>query len=158
MAREAERRLPPETPQPPIDPGAVQPAPMPLRVSAPTGRLVFLPPDWLPKALLLGDAVLVAASLLAGYWYRHNLDPIRQEGGAALAFGPYLLAIPVVVVLYWVALAMNQQYRSWRGRTLASILLNLYTGIGLAALLILAVISIANLGADFSRLTITYTI
>ena len=85
---------------------------MPLRVSAPSGRLVFLPPDWLPKALLLGDAVVIAVSLLGGYWYRHNLDPIRQQGGAALAFGPYLVAIPVVIVLYWVALAMNQQYRS----------------------------------------------
>ena len=158
MAQEVERPSPPEPPEATTDPGTVRPAPMPLPVSAPTGRLVFLPPDWLPKALVLGDAVMVAVSLLVGYWYRHNLDPIRQQGGAALAFGPYLLAIPVVIVLYWLALAMNQQYRSWRGRTLASILLNLYTGIGLAALLILAVISIANLGPDFSRLTITYTI
>lgn len=117
-----------------------------------------LPPDWLPVALIAGDAVLVTGSLLLGYWYRHNLDPIRQQGGAALAFGPYLLAIPVVVVIYWVALALNGQYNSWRGRTLAAILLNLYTGIGLAAVLILALIALTNLGIDFSRLTITYTI
>ncbi len=130
----------------------------PIRLPVPTGRLAILPPDWLPIALIAGDAALVAVSLLLGYWYRHNLDPIRQQGGVALAFGPYLVAIPVVIVIYWAALAINRQYNSWRGRTLAAILLNLYTGIRLAAVLILAVISIANIGASFSRLTITYTI
>jgi exopolysaccharide biosynthesis polyprenyl glycosylphosphotransferase len=129
----------------------------PLPVPAPSGRLA-LPPDWLPIALVAGDAVIVAVSLMLGYWYRHNLDPIRQQGGAALAFGPYLAAIPLVIVLYWFALAINRQYHSWRGRTLAAILLNLYTGIGLAAVLMLALISLANLGTSFSRLTITYTI
>jgi Undecaprenyl-phosphate glucose phosphotransferase len=127
-------------------------------VAMPAGRLVFLPPDWLPIALVVGDAVIVAASLLLGYWYRHNIDPIRQEGGVALAFGPYLIAIPVVIVVYWVALAFNQQYRSWRGRTLAAIVVNLYAGIGLATVLMLALIAVGNLGTSFSRLTITYTI
>ena len=129
-----------------------------LRVPRPDSRLVFLPPDWLPLALIAGDAVIAVAAVLLGYWYRHNLDPIRQQGGEALAFGPYLLAIPVVIVLFWFALALNHQYHSWRGRTLAAILLDLYSGIGLAAVLMLAVISLANLGVDFSRLTITYTI
>jgi exopolysaccharide biosynthesis polyprenyl glycosylphosphotransferase len=117
-----------------------------------------LPPDWLPRALVAGDAVIVVVALLLGYWYRHNLDPIKQQGGEALAFGPYLAAIPVVVLIYLLALAMNSQYHSWRGRTLAAVLVNLYTGIGLAAILMLALIAIANLGLYFSRLTITYTI
>jgi exopolysaccharide biosynthesis polyprenyl glycosylphosphotransferase len=127
-------------------------------VSAPAGRLAFLSPDWLPKALIAGDAVIVVVSLLIGYWYRHNLDPIRPRGGEALAFGPYLAAIPAVVVIYLVSLAINNQYHSWRGRTLAAVLINLYTGVGLAAILILALISLANLGIYFSRLTITYTV
>ena len=57
-----------------------------LPVGAPSGRLVFLPPDWLPIALIGGDAVIVVVSLLLGYWYRHNLDPTRQQrcrGGRA---------------------------------------------------------------------------
>src|SRR5258708_35807017 len=133
-------------------------SPTPIALPVPTGRLAVLPPDWLPIALIAGDAVIVAVSLLLGYWYRHNLDPIRQQGGAALAFGPYLVAIPVVILIYWLALGINRQYNSWRGRTLASILLSLYAGVGLAAVLILALISLANIGTSCSRLTITYTI
>ena len=129
-----------------------------VQASVPSGRLVSLPPDWLPRALIAGDAVIVVIALLLGYWYRHNLDPIKQQGGEALAFGPYVAAIPVVVLIYLLALAMNNQYHSWRGRTLAAVLVNLYTGIGLAAILMLAMIAIANLGLYFSRLTITYTI
>jgi len=150
---------PEERSSPPRSPAHDQPTPpAPIALPVPTGRLAILPPDWLPIALIAGDAVIVAVSLLLGYWYRHNLDPIRQQGGAALAFGPYLVAIPVVILIYWLALGINRQYNSWRGRTLASILLSLYTGVGLAAVLILAVISLANIGASFSRLTITYTI
>src|SRR5258708_4083804 len=129
-----------------------------LRVPKPESRLVFLPPDWLPLALIAGDAVMAVAAVLLGYWYRHTPDPMRNQGGELLAFGPYLVAIPFVIALFWFALALNHQYHSWRGRTLAAILLDLYSGVGLAAVLMLAVISLANLGVYFSRLTITYTI
>jgi exopolysaccharide biosynthesis polyprenyl glycosylphosphotransferase len=121
-------------------------------------RLVFLPPDWLPLALIAGDALIVAASIVGAYWYYRNLDPLRHAEHTALPFGPYLPAIPVVVVLYLVALAINRQYRSWRGRTLVDLLLGLYSGTVLAVVLILAGIAVGNLGVDYSRLTITYTI
>ncbi len=156
MARQANGRPAPVDPGPIVGPSTV--APLSSAVAVPTSRLVFLPPDWLPIALLGGDAAIVTVSLLLGYWYRHNLDPIRQHGGEALAFGPYLTAIPAVIVIYLVALAFNRQYNSWRGRTLAAILINLYAGIALALLLILAMIAVANLGTSFSRLTITYTV
>ena len=160
MAQEAKGRpAPAEGASPPADSSNGQTSSEVAHpVAAPTGRLVFLPPDWLPIALVAGDAIIVAASVLLGYWYRHNLDPIRQEGGVALVFTPYVQAIPFVILLYWVALAINRQYNSWRGRTLAAIVLNLYAAIGLAAVLMLAVISLANLGTSFSRLTITYTV
>ena len=160
MARSAQSRPDNVAPPPPAElnsPGRSA-IPASLRVPSPAGRLGFLPPDWLPLALIAGDAVLAVASVLLAYWYRHYLDPIRQQGGEALQFGPYLVALPAVVVLYLFALAINHQYHSWRGRTLAAILLDLYSGIGLAAVLMLAVISLANLGVYFSRLTITYTI
>src|SRR5207248_3190542 len=67
-------------------------------------------------------------------------------------------AIPVAVLLYLFALAVNQQYRSWRGRTLVDLLLGLYSGIRLAAVLILAAVSVGNLGVHYSRLTIIYTV
>ena len=131
---------------------------IPLPITPPAGRLVFLPPDWLPKALIAGDIVIAAASVLIAYWFHHSFDPIHTLTPGELPLGPYLVAIPFVVVIYVIALTANHQYQSWRGRTLVDLLLQLYSGIGLAAILILAVISLANLGGHYSRLTITYAI
>ncbi|MHB8590019.1 MAG: undecaprenyl-phosphate glucose phosphotransferase [Candidatus Dormibacteraceae bacterium] len=119
---------------------------------------MFLPPDWLPKALIAGDLVIAGASVLIAYWYHHRFDPLRSLTLGELPIGPYVAAIPVVMLIYVGALTANHQYQSWRGRTLVDLLLQLYSGIGLAAILILAVISLVNLGAQYSRLTITYTI
>src|SRR5260370_23139120 len=103
--------------------------------SAPEGRLVFLSPDWLPVALLVGDAVIAAASVPAGYWIKY------ANATQALPFGPYLAAIPIVVVLYLFSLAATGQYRSWRGRTLVDQLFALYSGVGLAPGLMLSAFS-----------------
>jgi Undecaprenyl-phosphate glucose phosphotransferase len=129
-----------------------------LPVAPPVGRLVFLPPDWLPVVLVFGDALIAGASVMLAYWYRHTLDPLHHLTPSELPVGPYLAAVPVVVVIYLLALAANHQYQSWRGRTLVDLLLRLYSAIGLAAVLLLAVISLGNLGTNYSRLTITYMI
>jgi exopolysaccharide biosynthesis polyprenyl glycosylphosphotransferase len=121
-------------------------------------RLVTLGPDWLPLALLAGDALIVAIAVLGSYWYYVNLDPLRRATGAALPFAPYLYAVPVAIAITLFALLVQRQYRSWRGRTLMDLLLGLYSGIGLAAVLILAAISIGDLGVNYSRLTITYAV
>ena len=133
------------------------PKPMVSVVARPSSRLAALPPDWLPLALLLGDAVIVIASILGAYWFHRSIDPIHTEG-RLLPFGPYVPAIPVVAVLYLVALAVNRQYQSWRGRTLAELILGMFSGIGLAAVLVLAAISLGNVGAHYSRLVIIYTV
>src|SRR5713101_3650383 len=52
------------------------------RTNQRTGRLVFLPPDWLPLALLAGDAVIVAASVVLAYWYYGHLDPLHRNEAA----------------------------------------------------------------------------
>ena len=132
-----------------------QPAPHPEQ---PAGRLALLPPDWLPLALIAGDALIVVASIAASYWYYVNLDPLRDLARTALPFGPYLPAMPVAAVFFAVSLAINGQYRSWRGRTLVDLLLGLYAGIVLATLLVLAAIAIGNAGVHYSRLTITYAV
>jgi exopolysaccharide biosynthesis polyprenyl glycosylphosphotransferase len=132
---QAETAVKPESP-------AVKPAPK--RAS----RLVFLGPDWLPLALIVGDAFISALSVSAAYWLKYG------QGGQALPFGPYLAATPVVVLLNLFALSVNHQYASWRGRTLADLLLSLYSGIGLGAILMLAAIEVGNLGQRYSRLTI----
>jgi len=113
-------------------------------------RLLFLPPDWLPRALVLGDALIVALSVPAAYWIRFG------SAGQVLPFGPYALAIPVVVAIYLFALAINRQYTSWRGRTLVDQLISLYSGVGLAGVLMLAAIEVGNLGLSYSRLTILH--
>ena len=119
-----------------------------LAPSSPHSRLVFLPPDWLPVALIVGDAFIAAISVPAGYWIKYANAP------QALPFGPYLAAIPFVVAFYLFALAVTGQYRSWRGRTLVDQLFALYTGVGFAAVLMLAAIEVGNLGQRYSRLTI----
>ena len=110
-------------------------------------RVRSLPPDWLPLALIVGDALICAVSVLLAYWLRYG------RGGQVLPFGPYLAAVPVVIVFYLFALAVQRQYSSWRGTALAEQLLRLYSGIGLAAILILAAIELGNLGQRYSRLT-----
>lgn len=114
----------------------------------PTGRLVFLPADWLPVALVIGDAVIAAISVPVGYWLKYG------SAEQALPIGPYLAAIPVVIALYIFSMAITGQYRSWRGRTLLDQLFGLFTGVGLAAVLMLAAIELGNLGQRYSRLTI----
>src|SRR5713101_1727425 len=87
-------------------------------VSTNPQRRWLVSPDWLPGALLPGDAVILGEKGLASYWYHVNLDNIRRVDPSGLAFAPYLAAVPVVMVLCVVALSINHQYQSWRGRTL----------------------------------------
>ncbi len=126
-------------------------------ITRPAARTV-LSPDWLPIALLIGDSLIAGISVLLAYWYRYNLDRINRTNGQQLAFGPYLVALPAVIAIFAISLAVNRQYRSWRGRTLVDQLLSLYSGIALAAVLMLAAISVTNTGLEYSRLTLVYSL
>lgn len=120
--------------------------------SAPDGQLKSgvraLPADWLPTALAFGDALIAGISVPIAYWIRYGY------ADQALPVEPYIVATPVVIVIYLFSLAVNHQYTSWRGKTLVDQLLSLYSGIGLAAILILAAIEVGNLGQRYSRLTL----
>lgn len=111
-------------------------------------RLGSLPTDWLPIALLVGDAIIAAVSVPIGYWIKY------ANATQSLPFGPYLAAIPAVVVIYVVSLGITNQYWSWRGRTLFDQIFALWQGVALAAVLMLAAIELGNLGQRYSRLTI----
>jgi exopolysaccharide biosynthesis polyprenyl glycosylphosphotransferase len=138
--------------------GVARLAPQSEAVQGPVSRrLVFLPPDWLPRVLVGGDALIAGGSVLVAYWYRTRLD-LFERPDPGLLFGPYVPAVPLAVLFFSFALFMNKQYRSWRGRTLVDQLLSLYSGVGLAAILILAAIALTNTGRDYSRLTVTYTV
>lgn len=118
---------------------------------------VFERPNWLPVALVAGDALIAGASVILAYQYRYHLDRIPQVVKEPLAFGPYLAAVPVVILMYLVALGVNQQYRSWRGRTLVDQVFAMGSGIALAGMLMLAGMSLYR-GFEYSRLTWVYTI
>jgi exopolysaccharide biosynthesis polyprenyl glycosylphosphotransferase len=118
---------------------------------------IFRRPNWLPLALIIGDVLIAGAAVILAYEYRYHLDRIPQVLKEPLAFGPYLAAIPVVVALFLFALAINQQYRSWRGRTLVDQLFAMGSGLALAGMLMLAAMSLYR-GFEFSRLTFVYTV
>src|SRR5437879_4785988 len=118
---------------------------------------IFRRPNWLPLVLIVGDALIAGVSVILAYEYRYHLDRIPQVTGQPLAFGPYLAAIPVVIAIYLFALTVNQQYRSWRGRTLVDQLFTMGSGSALAAMLILAGMSLYR-GFEYARLTLAYTV
>src|SRR5215469_9958171 len=94
-----------------------------------------LPVDWLPIVLLAGDGLVAAASVCVAYWLR----TVGFTPAARLQqFGPYLDRVPLVVGVCACALALNGQYRSWRGSQLGDQLFRLCSGIGLALLLLLS--------------------
>jgi exopolysaccharide biosynthesis polyprenyl glycosylphosphotransferase len=140
----------------PADEEVAAPAPVPGE-EAVARRRVVLPPDWLPRVLVVGDALISGSSVLVAYWYRRNLD-FLNPAARDLLFAPYVAAVPVGVLIYGLALFFSRQYRSWRGQTLVDQLLSLYGGLGLATILILATISLTQTGTDYSRLTITYSV
>lgn len=119
--------------------------------------LIFRGPNWLPLVLIVGDALIGAASVLLAYEYRYHIDRIPQVVSEPLAFGPYLAAAPVGAAMFLFALAVNQQYRSWRGRTLVDQLFAMGSGIALAGMLMLAAMSLYR-GFQYARLTFVYTL
>jgi exopolysaccharide biosynthesis polyprenyl glycosylphosphotransferase len=120
----------------------------------PAAPRLVLPTDWLPVVLLGGDALIAAASVCAAYWLRtvDYADPASR----LQQFGPYFDRIPLVLVLSGCALALNGQYRSWRGSRLVEQLFRLSSGIGLAMLLILALGALTHTIDGYSRYAMTY--
>jgi exopolysaccharide biosynthesis polyprenyl glycosylphosphotransferase len=118
---------------------------------------IFRRPNWLPVVLIAGDALIAGVSVVLAYEYRYHLDRIPQVVKEPLAFPPYLAAIPVVILIYLFGLAINQQYRSWRGRTLVDQLFALGSGSALAAMLMLAGMSLYR-DFQYGRLTLVYTV
>src|SRR5712691_6464529 len=128
---------------------------MPKVETAPAA--IFRRPNWLPLVLIVGDALIAGASVILAYEYRYHLDRIPQVVKEPLAFPPYLAAVPVVIAIYLFALAVNQQYRSWRGRTLVDQVFAMGSGSALAAMLMLAGMSLYR-DFQYGRLTLVYTV
>jgi exopolysaccharide biosynthesis polyprenyl glycosylphosphotransferase len=134
-----------------------QAAAAPLQTVDAAPAAIFRRPNWLPLVLIVGDAMIAGLSVVLAYEYRYHLDRIPQVVGQPLAFGPYVAAIPFVAAIFLFSLAVNQQYRSWRGRTLVDQLFAMGSGIALASMLMLAGMSLYR-GFQYSRLTFVYTV
>ena len=115
-------------------------------------KRVFDRPNWLPFALIFGDAVVVIISVLAAYWLRFHVQPLTSPAAEPPELNAYLIVIPVLVILNAFALSLTRQYTSWRGRSLVDQLFSMYSGIALAGMLILAAMSISHTGFQYSRL------
>jgi len=122
--------------------------------AAPAPPRVVLPPDWLPIVLFAGDAAIAGASALTGYWLRTL--PYTDPAARLQQAGPYVHAIPVVMAVCALALAVNRQYRSWRGGGMTDRLVRLHSGIGLATLALLSLLALTHTTETFSRYSILY--
>src|ERR1700716_1281254 len=151
-------RAKPLDPPPPLGGGSLEAVSQAVGVQKPAAApaAIFRSPNWLPLVLVAGDALIGGVSVILAYEYRYHLDRIPQVLKEPLAFGPYLAAVPFVIAIYLFALAVNQQYRSWRGRTLVDQLFALGGGTVLAAMLMLAGMSLYR-GFEYARLTLVYT-
>src|SRR5258708_33317896 len=122
---------------------------------------------WFSLGLVAGDAACVVAALLLAYWYRYlsHRDPIPVPGVESPDFGRYLQAVPVLVVVMLVALAVNRGYAQTRGRAFIDEAYGLVGGVFVGAILGLAAMSLYRsfsdprlMGIDLSAVTALLTI
>jgi len=101
--------------------------------------------------------VVVALALLISYWYRYksHLDRIPVPGSEPPDFKRYLAAIPVLVVVMVVTLALNRGYVQARGRAFLDEAYGLMGGIAMGAVLLLAIMGLYR-GFSYSRLMVAY--
>ena len=101
--------------------------------------------------------MVVAIALLISYWYRYksHLDRIPVPGSEPPDFKRYVAAIPVLVVVMVVTLALNRGYVQARGRAFLDEAYGLMGGIALGAVLLLAIMGLYR-GFSYSRLMVAY--
>src|SRR2546425_12659737 len=76
-AASSEAQLPAEATAGIDSPGGFK-APAGLRGAKPESKLVFLPPEWAPRALIAGDSVLAVPAGLLRHRDPPNLGPLSQ--------------------------------------------------------------------------------
>jgi exopolysaccharide biosynthesis polyprenyl glycosylphosphotransferase len=108
-------------------------------------------------ALLAGDAVCVTAALLISYWYRYDshLDKIPIPGGEVPTFSAYVGAVPVLIVVVVLSLAVNRGYSQTRGRGFVDEAYGLIGGLFVGSILLLAAMSLYR-AFSYSRLMVVY--
>ncbi|MFY9614332.1 MAG: undecaprenyl-phosphate glucose phosphotransferase [Candidatus Dormiibacterota bacterium] len=102
-----------------------------------------------------GDAVCVAAAVLLAYHYRFHFDRIPIPGTEPPSFERYVAAIPVVIVVLVVSLAINRGYTQTRGRAFLDEIYGLIGGVTVGSILLLAMMSLYR-DFSYSRLVTVY--
>lgn len=111
----------------------------------------------LPWVRALLDVVSVGLALLLAYNYRYHADRIPIPGNEPPAFGAYLAAAPVVVLIVVATFAFSGVYRIRRGRPFLDELFSIIGAEVFAGLLALALMSLYR-GFSYSRLVLLYTV
>src|SRR5260370_17031055 len=73
-----------------------------VQVQKPTAvpAAIFRRPNWLPLALVLGDALIAGVSVILAYEYRYHLNLIPQGLKQPVSFGSFMAAQPSCAPLF----------------------------------------------------------
>ncbi len=112
---------------------------------------------WLPRIRAAADVVAILAALILAYIYRFRVDRIPIPGTEPPAFGFYLVAAPVVALIFVGTFAASGVYRIRRGRPFLDEFFSIIGAATLAGVIILALMSIYR-GFSYSRLVLLYTV
>jgi exopolysaccharide biosynthesis polyprenyl glycosylphosphotransferase len=110
---------------------------------------------WFTVALVVGDAICVAAAVALAYYYRYTFDKTPITGGEQPDVRRYVMAIPVVIAVLLVSLAINRAYARTRGRAFLDEIYGLIGGVAVGGILLLAMMSLYR-GFSYSRLVTFY--
>ena len=112
---------------------------------------------WLPWIRAAADVVAILAALILAYFYRFRIDRIPIPGTEPPAFGFYLVAAPVVALIFVATFAASGVYRIRRGRPFLDEFFSIIGAATLAGVIILALMSIYR-GFSYSRLVLLYAV
>src|SRR3989440_6302188 len=97
---------------------------------------------WLPLIRAAADALALLTAMLIAYFYRFHVDRIPIPGTEPPAFGFYLVAAPVVALIFVGTFAASGVYRIRRGRPFLDEFFSIIGAATLAGVIVLALMSI----------------
>jgi exopolysaccharide biosynthesis polyprenyl glycosylphosphotransferase len=112
---------------------------------------------WLPWARASLDAVSMLGGAVIAYNYRFHVDRIPIPGTEPPSIIPYLVAAPVVALIFVATFAFSGVYRIRRGRPFVDELFSIIGAAAVAGVISLALMSLYR-GFSYSRLVLLYAV
>ena len=113
--------------------------------------------QWLAWSRAGLDLISVGLAVLLAYNYRFHVDRIPVPGSEPPAFGAYLVAAPVIALIFVLTFWFSGVYRIRRGRPFLDELFHIIGACVLGGLVTLALMSLYR-GFSYSRLVLIYTV